>query len=121
MKFLLTYQGDTTKPPAPETMAAIGKYTQEMVAKGIVLMTGGLVRPDHGTKLVYAGGKLTITDGPFPETKELIDGFALVQCGSKQEAIDLASGFMRVAGDGLGEVLQVFDASEGGPPGPPAA
>lgn len=121
MKFLLTYQGDTTKPPAPETMAAIGKFTQEMLAKGIVLMTGGLVRPDHGTKLQQVGGKLTITDGPFPETKELIDGFALIQVGSKQEAIDMASRFMSIAGDGLGEVLQVFDASDGGPPGPPAA
>jgi len=116
MKFLLTYQGDTSVPPTPEKLAALGKYGQEMAAKGVLLMTGGLVRPDHGTKLKYEAGKLTVTDGPFPETKELIDGFALVQCGSRQEAVELAHEFMSIAGDGLGEVLQVFDAADIPPP-----
>jgi hypothetical protein len=118
MKFLLTYQGDNTVPPTPERMAAIGKFGQEMAAKGVLLMTGGLVRPNNGTKLTYMGGKHTVTDGPFPETKELIDGFALIHANSKQEAIELGQQFMSIAGEGEGEVLQVFDASEGGPPGP---
>ena len=117
MKFLLTYQGDRSVPPTAEKMAAIGKYGQEMAAKGVLLMTGGLVRPEHGTKLKYADGKFTVTDGPFPETKELIDGFALVRCNSLQEAIEIGREFMSIAGDGDAEVLQVFDASEGGPPG----
>lgn len=116
MKFLLTYQGDTSVPPSPEKLAAIGKYGQEMAAKGVLLMTGGLVRPDHGTKLKYEAGKFTVTDGPFPETKELIDGFALVRCGSLQEAIELGREFMSIAGDGEGEVLQVFDAADMPPP-----
>jgi hypothetical protein len=119
MKFLLTYQGDPNVPPTPARMAAIGKYGQEMAAKGILLMTGGLVRPDHGTKLSYADGKFSITDGPFPESKELIDGFALVRCSSRAEAVELAKEFMSIAGDGSAEVLQVFDAADGGPPGPP--
>ncbi|HXK18636.1 MAG TPA: YciI family protein [Polyangiaceae bacterium] len=118
MKFLLTYQGDRSKPPTPETMAAIGQFGREMAAKGVLLMTGGLVRPNTGTKLRYAGGKHTVIDGPFPETKELIDGFALVQAGSLGEAIELGQKFMSIAGEGDAEVLQVFDASEGGPPGP---
>ena len=117
MKFLMTYQGDRSVPPTAEKMAAIGKFGQEMAAKGILLMTGGLVRPNTGTKLKYADGKHTVTDGPFPETKELIDGFALIRAGSLQEAIEVGQQFMSVAGDGEGEVLQVFDASEGGPPG----
>jgi hypothetical protein len=117
MKFLLTYQGDTTKPPTPETMAASGKFTREMIASGVVVMTGGLVRPNNGTQLKLEGGKFTVTDGPFPETKELIDGFALIRANSKQEAIEMGKRFMAVAGDGQGEVLQVFDAAEGGPPG----
>lgn len=116
MKFLLTYQGDTTRPPTPETLAAIGELTQEMMKSGVVLMTGGLVRPSHGTKLKYAGGKHVVIDGPFPETKELIDGFALVSASSLQEAIAFAQRFMSVAGDGEGEVLQVFDAAELPPP-----
>ncbi len=116
MKFLLTYQGDPTKPPKPETLAAIGRFTQEMKASGVLLMTGGLVRPNKGVKLKYEGGKHVVTDGPFPETKELIDGFALIRAGSKQEAIELAQRFMTIAGDGEGEVLQVFDAEDGFPP-----
>lgn len=119
MKFLLTYQGDTSAPPSPEKLAAIGKFTHEMVSKGVVVMTGGLVRPDHGTKLKYEAGNFSVTDGPFPETKELIDGFALVRADSLGAAIELARQFMEVAGDGTGEILQVFDASELPPPGAP--
>src|SRR3954469_8654728 len=117
MKFLMTYQGDPSVPTTPEKMAAIGKFGQEMAAKGVLLMTGGLVRPNTGTKLKYTAGKHTVLDGPFPETKELIDGCALISATSLQEAIAVGQEFMTIAGDGDGEVLQVFDASEGGPPG----
>jgi hypothetical protein len=117
MKFLLTYQGDTSKPPTPETMAEIGKLTEEMMRSGVVLMTGGLVRPNNGTQVKMTAGKFSVTDGPFPETKELIDGFALVRAASKEEAVEMTRRFMSVAGDGEGEILQVFDASELGPPG----
>jgi hypothetical protein len=112
MKFLLTYQGDRSVPPTKEKMAAIGKFSQEMATRGVLLMTGGLVRPDHGTKVKQEAGKFTVTDGPFPETKELIDGFALVRCNSLQEAVEITREFMNVAGDGVGEVLQVFDAAD---------
>jgi hypothetical protein len=91
-------------------MAKIAKFTQEMAASGALLMTGGLQRPTKGTQVKLSGGKFTATDGPFAETKELIDGFALVQTKSREEAIELARRFMNIAGDGEGEVLQVFDA-----------
>jgi hypothetical protein len=112
MKFLLTYSPKTNAPPSRETMAEIGKLSQEMAKAGVLLMTGGLQQPSKGTRIRYAGGKHTVTDGPFPETKELIDGFALIQAKSRDEAIELAKRFMAVAGEGEGEVLQVFDSSE---------
>src|SRR5262245_60402044 len=116
MKFLLTYQQRTDlPPPSPEKIAAIGAYTHKMIQAGVVVMTGGLVRPTTGTQIKCEAGKISVTDGPFAETKELIDGFALVECASKEEAIRLATEFMQLAGDGTGEVLQVFDP--GGPPG----
>jgi hypothetical protein len=116
MKFLLTYQQNPNlPPPSAEKMAAIGAFTQKSIAAGIVKMTGGLVRPTKGTKIRCEGGKVSVTDGPFAETKELIDGFALVEVKSKEEAVGLASEFMRLAGDGDGEVLQVFDQGEGLP------
>ena len=115
MKFLMTYQQRTDlPPPTPEKMAAIGAFTQKMMQAGVVVMTGGLVRPTTGTQIRCENGKVSVTDGPYAETKELIDGFALVEVPSKADAIRLASEFMQLAGDGTGEVLQVFDP--GGPP-----
>ena len=114
MKFLMTYAGKpNAKPPTPQQMAAIGAYTQRNIESGVVKLTGGLVRPSKGIQLRCDAGKVSVTDGPFAETKELIDGFALVEAKSKEEAIAMASAFMQVAGDGTAEVLQVFD------PGPP--
>jgi hypothetical protein len=112
MKFLMTYASNSKAPPTREQMAAIGKFSQEMIASGNLLMTGGLQRPSKGTKVELAAGKFTVTDGPYAETKELIDGFALIDVKSKEEALELARRFMAVAGDGEGEVLAVFDARD---------
>jgi hypothetical protein len=116
MKFLLTYESKSTVPPTPEQMKAIGDFTQEMMKSGVVLMTGGLQRPAKGTHVRCAAGKFSVTDGPFAETKELIDGFALVEAKSREEAVALAERFMRVAGDGEGEILAVYDPGAVPPP-----
>ena len=116
MKFLMTYEQTSTAPPTPEKMAALGAFTQEMVKAGILVMTGGLQRPTKGTHVKMAGKDFTVTDGPFAETKELIDGFALVEVKSKQEALEVARRFMAIAGDGQGEILQVFDPGGAPPP-----
>jgi hypothetical protein len=116
MRFLLTYQQNPNQPPpTPEKMAQIGAFTQKNIAAGVVVMTGGLVRPSRGIQIRCEKGKTSVTDGPFAETKELIDGFALVNVQSKEEAIRLASEFMQLAGDGNGEILQVFEQGEGQP------
>jgi len=112
MKFLMTYASSSKAPPTPEQMAAIGKFTEENIKAGIVLMTGGLQRPSKGTHVRFAGGTFAVTDGPFAETKELIDGFALITAASREEAVRIAERFMRVAGEGEGEVLQVFDPGD---------
>ena len=115
MKFLMTYtQRPDAPPPTPEHMAAISAFAEKNIKAGIVVMTGGLVRPTRGIQLKAERGKVSVTDGPYAETKDLIDGFALVEVGSREEAIRVASEFMQLAGDGVGEILQVFDA--GGPP-----
>lgn len=117
MKFLMTYASlPDAPPPTPAQMAAIGKFSAEHIANGTVIMTGGLVRPTRGIQMACKDGKVTVTDGPFAETKELIDGFALVNAESKEEAVAIATRFMEIAGDGQGEVLQVFDMGQGPPP-----
>jgi len=115
MRFLMTYQQDPNlPPPTPEKMAAIGVYTQKNIESGVVVLTGGLVRPTHGTQVKCERGRVSVTDGPFAESKELIDGFAVVEVPSKAAAIAVATEFMQLAGDGTGEILQMFDP--GGPP-----
>jgi hypothetical protein len=115
MKYLMTYTASDPTPPTPAKMAALGKFSQEMAAAGVLLMTGGLQRPSTETHVKLAGGKFTATDGPFAETKELIDGFALIQASSREEAVEHARRFMAIAGDGTGEVLQVYEMSAGPP------
>ncbi len=109
MKFLMTYESSAKTPPSPEQLARLGQFTAEMVQSGVVVLTGGLQRPSKSTHLRFSGGKLTVTDGPFAETKEVIDGFALIEVKSREEALAMAERFMRVAGDGEGEVLQVYE------------
>jgi hypothetical protein len=114
MKFLMTYaQKPGRPPPTPEHMAKIGAFTKKNMENGTVVMTGGLVRPSTGVQLKCEGGRFSVVDGPHAETKELIDGFALVEVANREEALRVAKEFMELAGDGVGEVLQVFD------PGPP--
>lgn len=113
MKFLMTFTGDPgAPPPTQEQMAAIGKFTVEKIQSGVVVMTGGIVRPTKGTKVKLSAGKLVVTDGPFPETKELIDGFAIIDAKSMDAALKEAEEFMKLAGEGKGEILRIFEPGD---------
>lgn len=117
MKFLMTYAASPdAPPPTAEKMAAIGAYSERQAKAGVLLMTGGLVRPSRGIHMKCEGGKPSLVDGPFAETKELIDGFALIEAKSREEAIVLCGEFMQLAGDGTAEILQVFDPGAAPPP-----
>jgi hypothetical protein len=106
----MTYTGSDQGPPNPEKAAAIGKFSQEMAKSGVLLDTGGML--PVSARLRQTSGKFTATDGPFPETKELIIGYAIVQVRSKEEAVELARRFMAVAGDGEGEVRQLMGPAD---------
>ena len=89
-------------PPDPKLLAAIGQYTQEMIKAGVVLATEGLLPSSKGARVRLSDGKLTLIDGPFTETKELVGGFAIVKASSKAEAIELGSKFMMLHREALG-------------------
>jgi len=112
MRFLLTFNGED-RNPSPEKLAALGKFTEEMVRSGVVLDTGAILPSSAGAKVKMKNGKFTATDGPFAETKELIVGYAIVQAKSKEEAIELTRKFMAVAGDGEGEIRQLVGPGDG--------
>src|SRR5512147_1485563 len=76
--------------PDEQLIAAMGKYNEELAKAGVLLDLSGLQPSAKGARIKFAGGKRTVIDGPFPETKELIAGYWLIQVKSKQEAIDWA-------------------------------
>jgi hypothetical protein len=90
-------------------MAKMGQLIEEMTKAGVLLATEGCMPSSKGARVRYSGGKFTVTDGPFAETKELIAGFALFEVKSKEEAIAWSRRFMEVAGEGENEIRQIFE------------
>lgn len=86
-----TKDSEAGKPPSPELMAAMAKLTEEYAKSGHMIASGGLAPSSQGMRVRLANGKRTVTDGPFLETKELIGGFAILQAGSRKEAIAMAN------------------------------
>ena len=84
------------RPPNAELMAAMGKLSQDEAKTGRFLMGGGLLPSSQGHKLTMKGGKITVIDGPFAETKEVIGGFAILNYGSHEEAIEGAKKVLRI-------------------------
>jgi hypothetical protein len=93
-------------PPTPALLAEMGKFTEDAKRSGNLLATGGL--GPTSTRVRNAGGKFTVTDGPFTETKELTGGFALIEAKSKDEAIEWARRFRKIVGDGESVIQEVF-------------
>jgi hypothetical protein len=92
-------------------MAEMGKLIEEMTRAGVLLATEGCQPSSKGARVRYSGGKFTVTDGPFTETKELIAGFALFEVKSKEEAVEWTKRFLRVAGEGESEIRQIFEGN----------
>lgn len=74
--------------PSEKLLAEMGKYNEELVKAGVMLAGEGLQPSSKGARVQFSGNKRTVVDGPFAETKELIAGYWLWQCGSKKEAIE---------------------------------
>ena len=100
--------------PSTEILAAMGKFNEELVKAGVMLAAEGLHPSSKGARVRFQGGKKTVIDGPFAETKELVAGFWLWQCKSKEEAIEWLK---RAPFDGGTEVeiRQVFEPEDFGP------
>jgi hypothetical protein len=105
MRFLMTVNGGGT-PPDETMFAEMGRFVEELSKTGVLLATGGL--EPAGAHITSSGGKITVTDGPYAEAKELIVSFALIDVRSKEEAIELSRRFWKIARDGEGDVRQVF-------------
>jgi hypothetical protein len=110
MKYLSIYKTvERGVPPSQEEIARMGKLIEEGMKAGYLLGVEGCMPSVTGARVRLANGSVTVTDGPFTESKEVIGGFAILQANSKAEAIQMVRDFLAVAGDGECEVRQVFE------------
>jgi hypothetical protein len=110
MRFLSIYKTvERNIPPSQEEMAEMGKLIQEGMQAGWLIATEGCLPSALGARVRKADGKVTVSDGPFTEAKELVGGFAILQANSKEEAIQLTKDFLKVAGDGECELRQLYE------------
>jgi len=98
--------------PTEKELADMGKFNEQMVKNGMMLAGEGLQASSKGARITFKGGKPTVVDGPFAETKELVAGFWLIQAKSKEEAVEWARRAPFV--DGQIEVRQVFELEDFG-------
>ena len=117
MRFLMIFKPDAeaTKrneagvPPSQQEIAQMGKLIEEMAKAGVLLSTEGCQSSSKGARVRRSGDRVTVTDGPFTEAKEIVGGFAIVKAKSKAEAIEWAKRFLDVAGNGESEILQLHE------------
>src|SRR5262245_33634371 len=115
MRFLSIYQHpETGLPPTMEEMTRMGKLIKEWTKAGALLGAEGCLPSAKSARVRRNGENLVVTEGPFTETKEVVGGFALLQADSKEEAIELLKTFLKVAGDGECELLQLYEPTESG-------
>jgi hypothetical protein len=103
------------KLPDEKLLAEMGKYNEELVKAGVLLAGEGLQPSAKGARVKFSGANRTVIDGPFPETKELIAGFWLIQVKSKDEAIEWVKRCPNpLEGEAEIEIRQVFEADDFG-------
>jgi len=103
MRFLsmISVQENTGQRPSERLMHEMGHLMQEMTLAGKLVSTAGLTPTSQGVRIRSNHGKLSMTDGPFVETKEVVGGFAILEAASMAEAIELTRRFLAVHGDEL--------------------
>ncbi len=107
MRFMMivkaTKNSEAGAPLDPQLMAAIVKMSEEAIRRGVMIDSGGLLPSSQGTRINVAGGRTSVVDGPFSETKELAGGFAIFELPSKEEAVRMGREFMQLHADILGK------------------
>ena len=106
--YTLADESIPTPPPTPELFEEMGKFMAEATAAGVIVATGGIAPTAMGAKIILQDGEFTVVDGPFAEAKELVGGWALLECRDLAEAIEWSKRFVGVLGEGEVRVRPVF-------------
>jgi hypothetical protein len=122
MRFMMIVKAnkdsEAGKMPSEELLSAMGKYNDELMKAGVLLDLSGLQPSSKGARIKFSGGKRTVIDGPFAETKELIAGYWIIQVKSKEEAIEWAKRVPAPHGEGEEgeiEIRQFFELGDFAP------
>ena len=119
MKFMILLKADRNteagKMPDEKLLADMLAYNEELVKAGVMLAGEGLQPSSRGARVKFSGASRTVVDGPFSETKELIAGFWMFRCASKEEAIEWVKRCPNpLEGEAVIEIRRVFEAEDFG-------
>ena len=120
MRFIVmgmaTKESESAPPPKPEAFAAMQQYNEELAKAGILLAAEGLGPTSKGARVKFSGGRRTVIDGPFAETKELVAGFTIIKVNSLEEAIDVVkrAPFFSPNGEAVVEIRKLMDVEDFG-------
>jgi hypothetical protein len=119
MRFMMIVKAsknsEAGKMPSEELLSAMGKYNEELMKAGALVDLTGLQPSSKGARVKFSGGKRTVIDGPFAETKDLIGGYWIIQVKSREEAIEWAKRAPAPHGDnsdGEIEIRQIFEMED---------
>ncbi|PYT78562.1 MAG: dehydrogenase [Acidobacteria bacterium] len=122
MRFMILVKAskdsEAGKMPSEELLSAMGKYNEELMKAGVLLDLAGLQPSSKGARIKFSGGQRRVLDGPFPESKELIAGYWIIQVKSREEAIEWAKRAPNPQGEGKEgeiEIRQFFELDDFGP------
>ena len=122
MRFMIivkaTKDSEAGVMPEEKLIAAMATFHEELQKAGVLLDASGLQPSKKGWRIKYSGGKRSVIDGPFTETKELIAGYTMIQVKSREEAMEWTRRFPNPAVDGKEgeiEVRQLFELEDFGP------
>jgi hypothetical protein len=119
LSFIRHSESYRESPPPPALMEAMGKFIQKSLKEGTLVDTGGLLPSKEGLRVRLADDRITVTDGPFSESKEVIGGWAILKADSRAEAVRIATEFMELhrkhwpGFEGESEVRPMFDPGMG--------
>ena len=101
MRFLSMIRIDegTGQVPSERLMADMGKLLEELTRAGVMIDTAGLRPTSEGVRVRSRNGRLSMTDGPFTETKEVIGGYAILETESKEQAVEVTRRFLEIHGN----------------------
>jgi hypothetical protein len=97
-----------TEQPSPELYETMGRFVEEATKAGVIVATGGIAPTSEGARISLKEGEYTVIDGPFAEAKELVGGWALMECRDLAEAVEWSKRFLGVLGEGEVRVRPVM-------------